>query len=315
MIEGSALKEFCTLSSFNEQFLLAIIIIAIGYILKKFNIITEQDGEGLSRIIFNITLPALIIVSFTDITIEPSLFLLIIFGFVYGLMMAFLGIYLFRKADQSIRGMQTMLISGFNVGLFAYPLVGGIWGKQGIQYFGMFDVGNAMIIFGVVYLIGSYYSTEDAELKIGVILKKLSRSIPLMTYVIVCILAIIGFKLPSFIIDVSEVISVANMPLSFLLLGIYLSFSLDKVYVRKVIHVLSLRYVIGLVVGIALFFILPLNEMFKYTILLGLILPIPLSALPYAVEFDYDRKFVGTVSNLTILISFGLLWGIANIFL
>ena len=303
------------MSSFNEQFLLAIIIIAIGYILKKFNIITEQDGEGLSRIIFNITLPALIIVSFTDITIEPSLFLLIIFGFVYGLMMAFLGIYLFRKADQSIRGMQTMLISGFNVGLFAYPLVGGIWGKQGIQYFGMFDVGNAMIIFGVVYLIGSYYSTEDAELKIGVILKKLSRSIPLMTYVIVCILAIIGFKLPSFIIDVSEVISVANMPLSFLLLGIYLSFSLDKVYVRKVIHVLSLRYVIGLVVGIALFFILPLNEMFKYTILLGLILPIPLSALPYAVEFDYDRKFVGTVSNLTILISFGLLWGIANIFL
>src|SRR5690625_244575 len=315
MIERSALKEFCILSSFNEQFLLAVIIIAIGYILKKINIITEQDGEGLSRIIFNITLPALIIVSFTDITIEPSLFLLIIFGFVYGLMMVFLGIFLFRNEEKSSRGMQTMLISGFNIGLFAYPLVGGIWGKQGIQYFGMFDVGNAIVIFGVVYLIGSYYSTEDAELKIGVILKKLSRSIPLMTYVIVCILAIVGFKIPSFIIDVSEVISVANMPLSFLLLGIYLSFSLDKAHVRKIVQVLSLRYMVGLVVGIALFFILPLNEMFKYTILLGLILPIPLSALPYAVEFDYDRKFVGTVSNLTILISFVLLWGIANIFI
>lgn len=303
------------MSSFNEQFLLAVIIIAIGYILKKFNIITEQDGEGLSRIIFNITLPALIIVSFTDITIEPSLFLLIIFGFVYGLMMAVIGIYLFRNETKSTRGMQTMLISGFNIGLFAYPLVGGIWGKQGIQYFGMFDVGNAIIIFGVVYLIGSYYSTEDTELNIGVILKKLSRSIPLMTYMIVCILAIVGFKIPSLIIDVSEVISVANMPLSFLLLGIYLSFSLDKVYVKQIVKVLSLRYIIGLVIGIVLFFTLPLNEMFKYTILLGLILPIPLSALPYAVEFDYDRKFVGTVSNLSILISFGLLWGIANIFL
>src|SRR5690625_3051038 len=153
MIERSALKEFCILSSFNEQFLLAVIIIAIGYILKKINIITERDGEGLSRIIFNITLPALIIVSFTDITIEPSLFLLIVFGFVYGLMMVFLGIFLFRDEEKSNRGMQTMLISGFNIGLFAYPLVGGIWGKQGIQYFGMFDVGNAMIIFGVVYLI------------------------------------------------------------------------------------------------------------------------------------------------------------------
>lgn len=303
------------MSSFNEQFLLAVLIITIGYILKKFNIITEQDGESLSRIIFNITLPALIIVSFTDITIEPSLFLLVVFGFVYGLMMAFLGIYLFRKSDKSTRGMQTMLISGFNIGLFAYPLVGGIWGKQGIQYFGMFDVGNAVVIFGVVYLIGSYYSTEDTELNIGVILKKLSRSIPLMTYMIVCTLAIVGFNIPTLIIEVSEVISVANMPLSFLLLGIYLSFSLDKEYVKQIAKVLSLRYIIGLVIGIVLFFILPLNEMFKYTILLGLILPVPLSALPYAVEFDYDRKFVGTVSNLTILISFVLLWGIANVFL
>ena len=77
--------------------------------------------------------------------------------------------------------------------------------------------------------------------------------------------------------------------------------------------VLALRYAIGLIIGIALFFILPLNDMFRYTVLLGLILPIPLSVLPYAVEFDYDRKFVGTVSNITILISFALLWGIANI--
>src|SRR5690625_4666016 len=175
MIERSALKEFCILSSFNEQFLLAVIIIAIGYILKKINIITEQDGEGLSRIIFNITLPALIIVSFTDITIEPSLFLLIIFGLVYGILMALLGIYLFRNEAKPERGMQTMLISGFNIGLFAYPLVGGIWGNQGIQYFGMFDVGNAVVIFGVVYLIGSYYSVDDSDLNVGIILGKLSR--------------------------------------------------------------------------------------------------------------------------------------------
>src|SRR5690625_808667 len=315
MIERSVLKEFCLLSSFNEQFLLAIIIIAIGYILKKINIITELDGEGLSRIIFNITLPALIIVSFTDMTIEPSLFLLIFFGLAYGVMMAFLAIYFFRREDRATKGMQTMLLSGLNIGLFAYPLVGGIWGKQGIQYFGMFDVGNAIVIFGVVYLIGSYYSTEDTNLNIKIILGNLLKSIPLMTYIIVCSLSIAGFQIPGLIIHVSKVVSVANMPLSFLLLGIYLSFSLDKIYVQQIAKVLALRYIIGLGIGIALFFILPLNEMFKYTILLGLILPIPLSALAYAVEFDYDRKFVGTVSNLTILISFVLLWGIANIFL
>lgn len=303
------------MSSFNEQFIFAVIIIALGYTLKRLNIITERDGEGLSRIIFNVTLPALIIISFTDITIEPSLFLLIIMGAAYGVMMALIGIFVFRKESRPTRGTLTMLLSGLNIGLFAYPLVNGIWGDKGIQYFGMFDVGNAVVIFGVVYLIGSYYSTEETEMSLGVIIKKLTSSIPLMTYIIVTILAIVGFKIPSLIIDVSEVISAANMPLSFLLLGIYLSFTLEKVYYTRIVKVLALRYGIGLSLGLILFFTLPFNDMFRYTVLLGLILPIPLSVLPFSVEFDFDRKFVGTVSNLTILISFVLLWVIANVFI
>lgn len=315
MIKRTNLKEFCTLSSFNEQFIFAVIIIALGYTLKRFNVITERDGEGLSRIIFNVTLPALIIISFTDITIEPSLFLLIIIGALYGVMMAFIGIFVFRKEERPTRGMLTMLLAGLNIGLFAYPLVNGIWGKQGIQYFGMFDVGNALVIFGVVYLVGSYYSTEKTEMNMGVIIKKLTKSIPLMTYIIVTLLAIIGFKIPLLIINVSETIAAANMPLSFLLLGIYLSFTLEKVYYPRIVKVLVIRYGIGLVLGLILFFILPFNDMFKYTVLLGLILPVPLSVLPFSVEFDFDRKFVGTVSNLTILISFVLLWVIANVFI
>ena len=40
-----------------------------------------------------------------------------------------------------------MIVPGFNIGLFAYPLVEGIWGQEGIKYFGMFDMGNAFIVF------------------------------------------------------------------------------------------------------------------------------------------------------------------------
>lgn len=303
------------MSSFNEQFIFAVIIIALGYILKRFNIITERDGEGLSRIIFNATLPALIIISFIDVTIKPSLFVLIVMGAAYGMMMALIGIIIFRKEDRPTRGMMTMLLAGLNIGLFAYPLVSGIWGDKGIQYFGMFDVGNALVIFGIVYLIGSYYSTEETEMGFGVIVKKLTSSIPLMTYVIVTFLAIIDFEIPALILNVSEVIATANMPLSFLLLGIYLNFSLEKTYYSRIAKVLALRYGIGLTLGLILFFTLPFNDMFRYTVLLGFILPVPLSVLPFSVEFDFDRKFVGTVANLTILISFGLLWIIANVFI
>lgn len=301
------------MANFNATFLHAVIIIALGYTLKRLNIIKEKDGEALSRVIFNLTLPALVIVSFHNMTFDSSLFLLILLGFLFGIFTSIIGLLIFRKEERKTKGMLTMLVSGFNIGLFAYPLVEGIWGKEGIQYFAMFDVGNAFITFGTIYLIGSFFATEQAELNFKSIVEKLTRSIPLMTYLVVCLLAIVNIQLPNIVINISGIIASANMPLSFLLLGIYLSFTLDKMYKKQMIKVLAIRYITGLLVGISLFFILPFNEMFKYTILLGFILPISVSVLPYSVEFNYDRKFVGTVSNISILISFVLLWIISNL--
>jgi malate permease and related proteins len=303
------------LDNFNQQFLYAIVIIGLGYILKRFNVLKEQDGEGLSRIIFNLTLPALIIVTFNDIKIDYSLILLIGIAFFYGLLIAFLGLFMFKNETRRVKGMMGMMVPGFNIGLFAYPLVEGIWGKEGIKYFGMFDVGNAFIVFGVSYLIGSFYAQDKAKLGIKEISGKMVKSIPFMTYIIIFLLSVIGLHLPSFIIEVSGIVSLANMPMALLLLGIYLNFSFEKSYKNLAIKFIAVRYGVGLVLGIILFMVLPFEDMFKYTVLIGLILPTSVSILPYSVEFDYDRKFVGTVSNVTILISFFLLWGIGNLLL
>ncbi|MFC4321793.1 AEC family transporter [Litchfieldia salsa] len=303
------------MDNFNQQFLYAIVIIGLGYALKRFKVLKEQDGEGLSRIIFNITLPALIIVTFNDINIDYSLILLIVIAFFYGLFIAFLGLWVFKKESRKTKGMMGMMIPGFNIGLFAYPLVEGIWGKDGLKYFGMFDVGNALIVFGVSYLIGSFYAQDNVKLGFKEITGKMVKSIPLMTYLLIFLLNLTGYQLPSFFIEVSEIVSLANMPLALLLLGIYLNFSFEKSYKILAIKFIAFRYGVGLALGIILYIILPFEDMFKYTVLIGLILPTSVSILPYSVEFDYDRKFVGTVSNLTIILSFFLLWGIGNLLL
>jgi malate permease and related proteins len=104
------------------------------------------------------------------------------------------------------------------------------------------------------------------------------------------------------------------MPLSLLLLGICLNFNINKEYRKSVIKVLSLRYFIGLAVGIILFRFSPFNNLFKYIVLIGLILPVGMADIPYAVEFGYDKRFVGTMCNITILLSFGLIWIITTLF-
>ncbi|CQR47912.1 Membrane transport protein [Paraliobacillus sp. PM-2] len=301
------------MEGFNQQFLLSILIIGLGYVIKKTNILKETDGEVLARLIFNVTLPALIIVTFHDIVMEASLFLLVALGIIVGLILGIIGIIFFDKEQKSTKGMLAMMVPGYNIGLFAYPLVEGIWGEEGIKYFGMFDVGNAFIVFGLSYLIGSYYAGEQTKIGYKEIISKLSKSIPLVTYITVFSLNLLQVPLPTLFIDTASIIAQANMPLSLLLLGIYLHFSIDKKYLYLISKFLFVRFGFGIVVGVLLFIFLPMNEMFRYTIFVGLLLPTATSLLPYAVEFNYDKKFVGTVSNITMLLSFLLIWLIINL--
>lgn len=296
------------MNSVNSQFLLSLLIIALGYFCKRLNIIKESDGEGISRIIFNLTLPSLVITTFSTITIDTSLFLLPLLNILYCIFATIVALYIFRKEARKNIGMLTMTSAGFNIGLFAYPLVESLWGAEGLKYFGMFDMGNATIVFGTCFIIASYYSSEDAVVSFKDIFKKMSASIPFVAYILTLIINVSGLHFPKVIIDITKILSRANMPLSLLLLGIYLSFSFERSYWRSMLKVLALRYGIGLIVGLILYYILPFDNLFRYTALIGLILPISMSVIPYSVQFDYDQKFVGTLTNFTIIISFLLVW-------
>lgn len=296
------------INNVNSQFILSLIIIAIGYTFKRLNLVKEEDGDGMSRIIFNITLPSLIFVTFNSMKLEHSLILLTIIGAGYGIMMSFIGVFIFRKEQRNMRGTLAMIVPGFNIGLFAYPLIQSIWGKNGLKYIGMFDMGNSLTMFVFCYIIAAYFSTSETKLEIKEIVKKSFKSVPLMAYIISLLVNLAGFQFPAPFISICGTISKANTPLSLLLLGVFLNFSIDKAYYKNIIKILTVRYSIGLAVGIILFLILPFNSMFRYTILIGLTLPIGMAVIPYAVEFNYDKKLIGTLCNITMILSFGLIW-------
>lgn len=301
------------MSEFNEQFLISVLIITIGYLFKRWKLLKEQDGEAIARIIFNLTLPCLIIVTFSDVQFEMSLLYLIVIAVIFGLINGFIALVVFKNQSREIKGTFGMMVPGLNIGLFAYPLVEGLWGFEGLKYFGMFDVGNSFIVFGFSYIIAGIYANNSGMIETRAIILKVFKSIPLQTYLIMCLLSIINVTLPNTIIEISSAISVANMPLSLLLLGIYLNFSFAKGYGRLIAKFLVTKYGIGLITGIMCFVWLPVDEMFKYTLLIGFLLPTSVSVLPYSIMFGYNKRLVGTASNLTIIISFILVWVIVNI--
>ena len=108
------------------------------------------------------------------------------------------------------------------------------------------------------------------------------------------------------------------MPLSLLLLGLYLNFKLDKQFIKPMLKFLTFRYGLGLLFGFGLYLFLPYNQMYRFTVLIGLLLPVAASALTFAVEFKYSTsstRLIATISNITILISIAILYIFANFIL
>ncbi|MEH7416008.1 AEC family transporter, partial [Neobacillus drentensis] len=63
----------------------------------------------------------------------------------------------------------------------------------------------------------------------------------------------------------------------------------------------------------ALYLFLPYGQMFRSTLLIGLLLPCAASALTFAVEFKYSTtRLIAIISNITILISIVILYIFAN---
>ncbi|TET59582.1 MAG: AEC family transporter [Promethearchaeota archaeon] len=296
----------------NYIFLLSLTIIVIGYILKKLNIISEENGKTIAKVVFNVTLPALILNVIISIKITPSLGLITLISILYCIPILVLAFTLFRNYPKEIKGLIFMAVIGFNVGHFAYPLIEGIWNEEGLKYIAMFDIGNAMVIFVICYILGLIYSPnnefQDKKELAKNILFKLLKSAPLMSYIIAIILNFLNIGFPIFVLDLLDVLSRANMALTLLLLGIFLNFKYEKSQWKNAFIVLIIRYSFGLVIGLMLFFLLPFDQLYRGILAIALILPIGLAIIPFTVEFEYNERFAGMVANLTIIISFVLLW-------
>ena len=293
-------------------FLVSLTIIIIGYILKKLNIISEENGKTIAKVVFNVTLPALILKVISSIEITPSLGLITLISILYCIPIVVLTIFLFKNYPREIKGLVFMAVIGFNVGHFAYPLIEGIWNQEGLKYIAMFDIGNAIVIFVICYILGLIYSPknefEDKKDLAKHISIQLLKSAPLLSYIIALVLNFLNITFPIFVIDLLDVLSRANMALTLLLLGIFLNFKFERSQWKNVSIVLIIRYSFGLVIGLLLFFFLPFNQLYRGILAIALILPVGLAIIPFTVEFSYNERVAGMVANLTIIISFVLLW-------
>lgn len=295
----------------NQVFIITLSIITLGFLIKKFNYISEQEGKIISKFLMHSTFPALMFLSTARIKFDSKILQIPFYPILLGLSMLAVGWFWFRKYPNQLRGVLTMGLGGFNTGLFGFPIIEGLFGKEAMIYAIMFDIGNTFIVFGVIYSIGNYFSASKSEQNTFFsILKKIITLPPVLALLLGICVSILAIPLPPTFVDFLDILAKANKPLVLLLMGIYLSFELNKRTMQAISQVLMIRYAIGLVVVFGIYRFFPVATLTRNVLMLCTLLPIGLTILPFSDQQGYDSRIAGTMLNISLLISFGLMWGL-----
>ncbi len=290
------------MTSTLSQPLLFLFIILLANLLKRAGMFSEKDGYVLSQITVNITLPAAIISGFESFELIPALFLLIILGIIVNASLMGLAFLAMRKENKGMQAYAIFNTPSFNVGNFTFPFIQTLYGGPGLVVASLFDLGNALMTTGFVYSIGTSVATDQRP-SIRDILKKLVRSAPFMTYLIMISLALLGLKLPPFLAGWMTAIGKANPIVAMLMIGIMLDIHFEKGWMKQAVKVISIRYLVAIVFSVLFWTLTSFDPMVKVTITLLFFAPIASVATAYTQQCTDKGKLSSFTSSVTVVIS------------
>lgn len=284
-----------------------ILIILLGWLLKKSGRLSKKDARLIGVIIVNLTLPAALIRNADSIVIGSELPLLFCFG-VLANVIGLAGGYLLNHGKREPKTAAMMLtVSSYNIGAVLLPFVEMFFPGTGVAYLCMFDVGNAIMGLGISYSISKAVSNPSSKLTGKSIFKTLLSSVPFMTYLVLFAMACFHLQMPSFILATANTIGSANGFLAMLMIGLLLEFNLPTERMKEILGVCAVRYGINLVLMLVIF-LLPFGTLFmKMIVMLCLASPVASASVVYILECGYKGDLTGTVSTVSILISLSLI--------
>lgn len=229
-----------------------ILIILIGILLKK-KISSNEEINGLKKLILTIALPATIFIALINIKLENTLLMLPFVAITFNIFL-----FLITPVFLKILGIKNkakvastrLLIPSLAPGLSCFPFILEFLGEDYLAKAAMADLGNKFFVLFILYLISIkwYYSnqTENITVSKQERLKALAINMvsePINLFIIVALMLVVaGFSfdhLPLFIQQTLSRLSLIMTPLVLLFIGLAVKIKKDQFF--KIFSILMLR--------------------------------------------------------------------------
>ena len=203
-------------------------IVVVGYIAGKWGYMGGTFDKKLSKVVIDITCPALILSSAMTGELPDRRYILPLLGISVLTYLLLTGVALLlprfltkKKDDEGVIGFAMMF---GNVGFMGYPIVASIFGHEAVFYAAVLNVVNTFTVFtiGTMLVVGKNQESSVAEKEMSrkKMLRKVLYSTPMLSaYLTMLIVALEIKDIPEFISQPLTMIGNITVPAALLIIG------------------------------------------------------------------------------------------------
>lgn len=277
-------------------------IIALGYLLRRSGFLPPESFVVVSKLVLNVTLPCAVITNFAHFTVNSALLWMFPIGFLCNALFVGTGYLVGKKRGTQEQVFCMLNFSGYNIGCFALPYVANLLGPTAVISTCLFDAGNAIWATGGTNALCAALQ-DGGRLRMKPVLKRLSRSITMIAYLSMLLLAIVNIRLPGPVLDFAQLVGSSNSFLAMFMIGLGMNLNIKREQLRWIGKAIVVRFGISLLLCLAFLYLLPFDHEIRLGAALAAFAPSSGLAAAYTGERGGDVGLASSWNTISILLS------------
>jgi predicted permease len=251
MIKSSKFKGFILM----ENFILILLAILIGYVLRRLNIFSKDAPTILNQFVIYISLPAMILLqipklSFSIDTIIPVIVSYLVMGIS---IIIVLGLSKVLNFSREVTGSLLLVSILTNSSFLGIPIINAYMGDVAMPYVLVYDqVGTFIMLATYGTFIASYYSNKN-EVSFKTITLKVLSFPPFIALIVSLFLMGVEFNIT--ISKVLENLALTIVPIALVAVGLQLQFKLPREDIKPFSVAIIIKLIIAPIIAFIVCFV------------------------------------------------------------
>lgn len=281
------------------------LVMAVGYVLYKIKILDADFNKKLTKLLLNVTLPALIISSVMGSgqikQATPVWFVFLMAVIIYAVfpVIGFIVVKLLR-IKKNEQGLYMFMIAFSNVAFMGIPVMNAIYGPESIFYLTIYN----MLFNLCLYLYGSALMSYGTGVKTKFNIKQLINP-GIISGMIALVIYFLNIQVHSVIVDSLSMIGGLTTPIAMMIIGS----TLAKLPFKDIFnewHIYPFTIVKQIIIPVIAYPILKLvisDPLLLGVTLIMIAMPVANSAVLFATEYNGDEALAAKTVCITTLLS------------